>query len=693
MSTYALKNQNEKSQSATKGVSKAKSDSNEFVDFFDLRAEVDAKSRVQELANRSSQSIRLSSIQQKADSSTNNSQPVQLKKYLNLKKGVPEEQPIQGKFMPTQKNENKTGLPDDLKLGMESLSGVSMDDVKVHLNSKKPEALHAHAFAQGTDIHVGPGQEKHLPHEAWHVVQQKQGRVKATVKVNGDVPVNDSQSLEQEATYMGQKALNNTAKDSKDSLNQTSIQTPTAQLWGFPTWKGVKKYYDDEKGYKKEGDKIVDNKHEGGFLKGAVGGALGTVGGVLGGIGGGLWGAGKSLFGKGDVKKDKDGKDVLDENGEPVRKGFFEQVRSSAYEGGTAGRDMGRVAGAGIVDGTKAVAGGVTGLAAGAVGGALGGLAGIGHGIYNKATGKGDFFDTAINDAKAGADGGFDFGKGAVDASFGLVEEAPELAINASRGALGAAGGVLGAIGGGIYGGIKGAVGNGDRKFTGKAGETNENVERRGVLEQMWQSGKEGAAYGAKKGANSNLTKKVVGTAASMAATAGGTLLAGPAGGLAAGYAANHANARYWGETNASADISAGAGLASAATGGLITPELAGLGKAPALYAAKVGNSVAGTGAGMAVNAVEQNFAPSSDSSSTQTEDPKVEEADTRGWKEKLSDGASYVGKKGMEGASFVGSKISDLGNEVEEPYTLETKASEQLERIKSLFGLGAKKS
>ena len=46
-----------------------------------------------------------------------------------------------------------------------------------------------------------------------------------------------------------------------------------------------------------------------------------------------------------------------------------------------------------------------------------------------------------------------------------------------------------------------------------------------------------------------------------------------------------------------------------------------------------------------------------------------------------------------MEGASFVGNKISDLGNEVEEPYTLETKASDQFERIKSLFGLGSKKS
>jgi len=50
----------------------------------------------------------------------------------------------------------------------------------VHYNSDKPAQLQAHAYAQGTDIHLASGQEKHLPHEAWHVVQQKQGRVKPT---------------------------------------------------------------------------------------------------------------------------------------------------------------------------------------------------------------------------------------------------------------------------------------------------------------------------------------------------------------------------------------------------------------------------------------------------------------------------------------------------------------------------------
>src|SRR5947209_2903610 len=75
---------------------------------------------------------------------------------------------------PSQKKENKTGLPDDLKAGIENLSGLSMDDVRVHYDSPKPAGVRALAYTQGADIHVSPGQKKHLAHEAWHVVQQKQ---------------------------------------------------------------------------------------------------------------------------------------------------------------------------------------------------------------------------------------------------------------------------------------------------------------------------------------------------------------------------------------------------------------------------------------------------------------------------------------------------------------------------------------
>ncbi|NEP07425.1 MAG: DUF4157 domain-containing protein, partial [Okeania sp. SIO4D6] len=106
---------------------------------------------------------------------------------------------------PIQKQENsipnQTGLPDNLKAGVESLSGYSLDNVKVHYNSPKPAQLKALAYTQGMDIHVAPGQEKHLPHEAWHVVQQMQGRVKPTMQMKG-LGVNDDEGLEQEADAM-----------------------------------------------------------------------------------------------------------------------------------------------------------------------------------------------------------------------------------------------------------------------------------------------------------------------------------------------------------------------------------------------------------------------------------------------------------------------------------------------------------
>ena len=109
--------------------------------------------------------------------------------------------------VPQPKLENKTGLPDDLKTGIETLSGISMDDVKVHYNSSKPAELQALAYTQGTDIHVGPGQEKHLPHEAWHIVQQKQKRVNPTEQMKGKININDDAGLEKEADLMGAKAL------------------------------------------------------------------------------------------------------------------------------------------------------------------------------------------------------------------------------------------------------------------------------------------------------------------------------------------------------------------------------------------------------------------------------------------------------------------------------------------------------
>jgi hypothetical protein len=101
---------------------------------------------------------------------------------------------------------NGSGLPEGLKAGVEFLSGQAMDDVQVHYNSARPAQLNAQAFARGNHIHLGPGQERHLPHEAWHVVQQKQGRVVPTQRSGRGVPVNADPALEREADAMGARA-------------------------------------------------------------------------------------------------------------------------------------------------------------------------------------------------------------------------------------------------------------------------------------------------------------------------------------------------------------------------------------------------------------------------------------------------------------------------------------------------------
>ncbi|MCR5568427.1 MAG: DUF4157 domain-containing protein [Paludibacteraceae bacterium] len=122
---------------------------------------------------------------------------------------------------------NLTGLPDNLKSGIENLSGFSMDNVRVHYNSSKPAVVQALAYTQGTDIHIAPGQEKHLPHEAWHVAQQMAGRVCPTTNING-MAINDDVALEHEADTMGEKALAHTSGYSIQLVNGNIVPSREA---------------------------------------------------------------------------------------------------------------------------------------------------------------------------------------------------------------------------------------------------------------------------------------------------------------------------------------------------------------------------------------------------------------------------------------------------------------------------------
>ena len=114
----------------------------------------------------------------------------------NVIQRVDEDKPLTGHSL----SRRETGLPDNLKAGIENLSGILMDGVKVHYDSRKPAEVQTRAFTQGTDIFLGPKEEEHLAHEAWHVVQQRQGRVRPTIQLKAEgISVNDDASLERES--------------------------------------------------------------------------------------------------------------------------------------------------------------------------------------------------------------------------------------------------------------------------------------------------------------------------------------------------------------------------------------------------------------------------------------------------------------------------------------------------------------
>ncbi len=218
MIAYADKNQNVKNSSS---VNNAPKDTRQFFITEDNRSTMSQQRHLKTFVNDSPMMVAQQKVIQKILGAEANGvsqleekeeEKIQMKSAIHQL--VEEEEKIQLKQQdntfsnegPVQKKENNTGLPDALKSGVENLSGMSLDHVKVHYASDKPAQLNALAYAQGSDIHVSPGQEKHLPHEAWHVVQQMQGRVQPTVQME-DVSINDDQALETEADVMGAKAM------------------------------------------------------------------------------------------------------------------------------------------------------------------------------------------------------------------------------------------------------------------------------------------------------------------------------------------------------------------------------------------------------------------------------------------------------------------------------------------------------
>lgn len=108
---------------------------------------------------------------------------------------IVEDELLQGKFKPApnskhesvqlKDNPDNTRLSENLKAGIENLSGCNLNNVK-----------------EGMDIFVAPGKEKHLLHEAWHIVQQNQG----TMQLQG-VNVNNNEVFEKKVDFVGNKAI------------------------------------------------------------------------------------------------------------------------------------------------------------------------------------------------------------------------------------------------------------------------------------------------------------------------------------------------------------------------------------------------------------------------------------------------------------------------------------------------------
>ena len=137
-------------------------------------------------------------------------------------------------------SEGSAELPAGLRNGLEHLSRFDLSTVQVHYNSPEPARIGAHAFAQGQNIHIAPNQERHLPHEAWHTVQQMQGRVQPTTQMKG-VSINSDDELEREADVMGAKALR--IAKSEPAMESTRINSKSTQESGTSKKKeGIKSH-------------------------------------------------------------------------------------------------------------------------------------------------------------------------------------------------------------------------------------------------------------------------------------------------------------------------------------------------------------------------------------------------------------------------------------------------------------------
>lgn len=151
---------------------------------------------------------------------------------------------------------NLTGIPTQMKLDFERRSGLPFDDVRVHYNSDKPAQLRALAYTQGTQVYIGPGQERHLPHELGHVIQQKSQTLTPDTVQNG-VPINRSQTLERLADRYAAGWKEDHSPLDKPVYNQIPVaqRCPSEEEEDDPDWEEEE---DCDEEYSSEEEEVYD---------------------------------------------------------------------------------------------------------------------------------------------------------------------------------------------------------------------------------------------------------------------------------------------------------------------------------------------------------------------------------------------------------------------------------------------------
>lgn len=133
----------------------------------------------------------------------------------------------------------QNALPEALRKKMEQALGVGLSDVTVVKDDPDALAMGAQAFARGNEIHFAPGMyqpespsgQELLGHELTHVIQQRQGRVKAPAQPKGESIIVDDPSLEREADEQGARAA-------RTPVPAPSVAKETTSTHGIATGAG-----------------------------------------------------------------------------------------------------------------------------------------------------------------------------------------------------------------------------------------------------------------------------------------------------------------------------------------------------------------------------------------------------------------------------------------------------------------------